>query len=312
MIKSKISTLIIEFIDMSSPTRITLEQWRSLTAVVDAGGYAQAAEALHKSQSTITYAVKKLEETLQVSAFEIKGRRAVLTSIGELLYQRALHLLEDASRLEQAAKATSAGWEPVIGLSVEVLYPTWLLLNALARFGEDSPHTHIELYESVLGGTQENLLQGRAALAVTPHIPAGFFGEPIMTLKFLPVAHPEHELHQINGELTAKDLRRHRHLIVRESGSKRSRTLASQSEQRWTVSNMPTSIGAACRGYGYAWFPVHKIQRELADGELKPLRLAGGGERIVPMYLIFADAEGAGPGVNRLAEIIRDSAKTMV
>ena len=168
------------------------------------GGYAQAAEALNKSQSTITYAVKKLEETLDVSAFEIRGRRAVLTTTGELLYQRALHLLEEAARLEQTAKSVSAGWEPLIGLSVEVLYPTWLLLQGLAKFGEESPHTHIELYESVLGGTQENLLQGRAALALTPHIPAGFLGEPIMSLTFLPVAHPDHALHQLNRPLTLK------------------------------------------------------------------------------------------------------------
>ena len=294
---------------MIARTRISLEQWRSFTAVVDAGGYAQAAEALDKGQSTITYAVKKLEETLNVSAFEIKGRRAVLTSTGELLYQRALHLLEEASRLEQAAKSVSAGWEPVIGLSVEVLYPTWLLLQGLAEFGEESPHTHIELYESVMGGTQENLLQGRAAMALTPNVPVGFQGEPIMSLKFLPVAHPEHALHQLNRKLSTKDLRRHRHLIVRESGSQRSRALGIQSEQRWTVSNMPTSIGAACRGYGYAWFPVHKIQRELADDELKPLPLVGGGERILTMYLVLADPEGAGPGVKRLAEILRASAK---
>ena len=294
---------------MTARTRISLEQWRSFTAVVDAGGYAQAAEALNKGQSTITYAVKKLEETLNVSAFEIKGRRAVLTSTGELLYQRALHLLEEAARLEQAAKSVSAGWEPVIGLSVEVLYPTWLLLQGLAEFGEESSHTHIELYESVMGGTQENLLQGRAAMALTPNVPVGFQGEPIMSLKFLPVAHPEHALHQLNRKLSSKDLRRHRHLIVRESGSQRSSALGIQSEQRWTVSNMPTSIGAACRGYGYAWFPVHKIQRELAEGELKPLPLAGGGERILTMYLVLADPEGAGPGVKRLAEILRASAK---
>ena len=290
---------------MKAPTRITLEQWRSLTAVVDAGGYAQAAEALNKSQSTITYAVKKLEQTLDVSAFEIQGRRAVLTTTGELLYQRAQNLLEEASRLEQAAKSVSAGWEPVIGLSVEVLYPTWLLLQSLALFGEDSPNTHIELYESVMGGSQEDLLEGRAAMAITPRIPVGFLGEPLTSLKFLPVAHPDHALHQLNRKLTVKDLRRHRHLVVRETGSRRSNAMSLQSEQRWTVSNMPTSIGAACRGYGYAWFPVDKIQRELADGELLPLPLMGGGERFITMYLVLADPDGAGPGVERLADIFR-------
>jgi DNA-binding transcriptional LysR family regulator len=132
-----------------------------------------------------------------------------------------------------------------------------------------------------------------------------------MTLKFLPVAHPAHALHQLERKLTVKDLRRHRHLIVRETGTQRATAVQLQSEQRWTVGNMPTSIGAACRGYGFAWFPVHKITRELAAGELKPLPLKGGGERFLTMYLVLADPEAAGPGVRRLAEILRSSAKSV-
>ena len=53
---------------MANP-RISLEQWRALLAVVDAGGYAQAAERLHKSQSAVTYAVQRLESVLGVKAF---------------------------------------------------------------------------------------------------------------------------------------------------------------------------------------------------------------------------------------------------
>ena len=49
--------------------RITLEQWQALVAVVDAGGYAQAAERLHKSQSSVTYLVQKLESLLDVKVF---------------------------------------------------------------------------------------------------------------------------------------------------------------------------------------------------------------------------------------------------
>ena len=80
-----------------SAPRITLEQWRSLAAVVEAGGYAQAAETLHKSQSTVTYAVQQLESQLGVKAFQIEGRRAKLTPTGELLYRRAQYLLEEAA-----------------------------------------------------------------------------------------------------------------------------------------------------------------------------------------------------------------------
>src|SRR6476660_9465752 len=93
---------------------ITLEQWRTLVAVVDAGGYAQAAEALHKSQSAITYALQKLESQLSVKALEIHGRKAVLTPTGQLLYRRAKALIDEADGVERAAQALSAGWEAEI------------------------------------------------------------------------------------------------------------------------------------------------------------------------------------------------------
>src|SRR5690625_2751488 len=89
---------------------ITLEQWRCLVAVVDAGGYVQAAEALHKSQSSITYAVQRLEHVLDVKAFSIQGRKATLTPVGRMLYQRARQLLEDSLSMERAAGKASAGW----------------------------------------------------------------------------------------------------------------------------------------------------------------------------------------------------------
>src|SRR4029079_2942742 len=87
--------------------RIGLEQWRTLIAVVDAGGYAQAAEALHKSQSAVTYAVQKLEGVLDVKAFEMQGRKAVLTPTGKLLYRRARALLDEAGGPDNAARYTS-------------------------------------------------------------------------------------------------------------------------------------------------------------------------------------------------------------
>ena len=287
--------------------KISLEQWRALLAVVDAGGYAQAAEALHKSQSAITYAVQKLESLLGVKAFEVQGRKAVLTSTGQLLVRRARALLDEASGLEQAASALSAGWEAEIRLSVEVVFPTWLLLRVLDRFGRDSPHTRIELTESVMGGTSEALLQGRADLAIAPMVPAGFFGEVLMSFRGVPVAHPDHPLHRLQRPLSREDLRQHRHIVVRDTGSKRdpgANTI--DAKQRWTVSNMATSIHALCQGYGFAWMVEDKIRKELASGQLKPLPVEGQ-ERQGTLYLIFADHDYAGRGTRRLAELLREA-----
>jgi len=42
-------------------TKTTLDQWYVLQSVIDCGGYAQAAEKLHRSQSSISYSVAKLQ-----------------------------------------------------------------------------------------------------------------------------------------------------------------------------------------------------------------------------------------------------------
>lgn len=286
---------------------ITLEQWRALLAVVDAGGYAQAAEQLHKSQSAVTYAVQKIEHLLGVKAFEIRGRKAVLTPTGQMLYRRALALVDEANDLERAAHTLSAGWEAEIRLAVEILFPTRLLLNCLERFGRESPRTRIELVESVLGGTSEALLKGEADLAISPQMPPGFLGDPLLRMPVVAVAHPDHPLHALDRELTYRDLRAHRHIVVRDSGAARDRRAVTvEVDQRWTVGHLATSIEAVRLGYGFAWLPLEHIHRELESGALKRLPLREGRERQVQLYLILADPDFAGPGVRRLAGIIRE------
>jgi DNA-binding transcriptional LysR family regulator len=286
--------------------RITLDQWRALAAVVEAGGYAQAAQTLHISQSSVTYAVQKLESTLGVKAFEIKGRKSVLTPTGHMLYRRARHLIEDATSLERAARKASAGWEAEINIAVETILPMWLLLESLNRFGEESPHTRIEIFETVLAGTAEMLEGGKVDFAVSSTIPKGLTAEPLAPVRFIPVAHPSHPLHQLGRELSMRDLRQHRHIVVRDTSTRRDKQAFIEIDQRWTVSNMSTAIGATSRGYGFMWLPEAKIHAELADGSLKQLPIRGGSDRVAQLYFVFPDRETAGPGALRLAAILRE------
>ncbi len=287
-------------------THITLEQWRALTTVVDAGGYAQAAELMHKTQSSVSYAVQKLESLLGVKVFKLEGRKAVLTPTGHLLYRRARYLLDEAAVLEQAAKKLSAGWEAEIRVVVESVFPTFVLLRCLDLLGAESPHTRIEVIESVISGASEALLQGQADLAIASSIPQGFLGDSLLQIRFVLVAHPDHALHRLGRKITMQDLRVHRQLVVRETGLRRATPTFVEATQRWTVSNMATSIEAARCGYGYAWLPEEKLRDQISAGTLKPLPLREGGERFAQLYLVFADRDHAGPAITRFSEIIRE------
>src|SRR5438874_868135 len=293
---------------MSAPN-ITLDQWAALVAVVDAGSYAKAAEKLHKSQSSVTYAVQQVQSLLGVKAFEIKGRKAQLTPSGQLLYRRARVLLDEAASLEKAAKSASAGWEAEIAIAAEMVFPAWLLLRCFDKLNAESPHTRIEYIESVIAGTNEALLGGRADLAITVSIPQGFTGALLMPLRMILVAHPEHPLHKLGRPLTMRDLRSARQLVIRETDALRATKTMVEATQRWTVSHISTAIFAASMGFGYGWYPEERIRGELRDGKLKPLPLREGAERVGQLYLVYADRENAGPGTLRLAEIIQESVK---
>ena len=286
---------------------ITLEQWRALLAVVEAGGYAQAAKALHKSQSAVTYAVQQIEERLGLKVFELRGRKAMLTEAGEVLYRRARTLVDEAVLLERGASGMAADWKPELRLAIEVIFPTWLLLQCLAAFAQERPETRIELFETVLGGTDEALTEGRVDLAIVSQLPGTYLGDRVMRLRFVPAAHPEHPLHRLGRALTYRDLRRHRQVVIRDSGSHRTRPAGwLDADQRWTVSHKATSIRAASMGLGFAWFPEESIRGELAAGLLKPLPLEEGAERWADLYLVFGDRDYAERDVVRLAQIIRE------
>ena len=112
--------------------RTTLEQWRMLKAVVDHGGFAQAAQAVHKSQSTINHAVHKLQDQLGLPLLEVQGRKARLTEAGALMLRRAELLLDEVAQLEDVAASLAAGTEAEVRLAVDEIYPCLLYTSDAA------------------------------------------------------------------------------------------------------------------------------------------------------------------------------------
>lgn len=292
---------------MSQQTNVTLEQWRALVAVIEEGGYARAAERLGKSQSTVSYAIAQLEQVLSVAVFRLEGRRALATPAGESLYRRARHLLAEAESLEGAARRMGQKIEPEVSLAADLLIPGVDIMCCLARFAEAYPTTRVDVLESVLSGTEDALVQQQVDLAVTARVPPGFMGDYLTSVSLVGVAAPEHPLHQLGRKVDQDDLRHHRQLIVRDSGIHRRYSSGWQeAEQRWTFAHISTSLEAVRRGLGYAWLPEGYVSADLTSGRLKRLPVSEGGERIVAVYLVYADRDIAGPATRQLGGILKD------
>lgn len=294
MINSKITNRFIEKFHVfavaeEAGVKISLEQWKTLVAIVDAGGYAAAAERLGKSQSTLSYAIQKIESSFELQVFTLQGRRAVLTAAGELLYRRANQLLQVAKNIEQTAQELSSTWQSRLSIAVDAVFPRELLFKALAAFSVSQPLTRVDIQQTALSGANDLLYKGKVSLAISSMLSAGFVGEPILQVNFVAVAAPEHPLHQLPAPLSFTQLRQYRQLVVRDSGQQDTDVGWLDADQRWTFSHPEASLDAALAGLGFAWYPEHMVEKYIAAGRLKPLPLVQGAWRHSQLYLIYAD-----------------------
>lgn len=291
---------------MSAVARTTLEQWAILAAVVDHGGFAQAATALHKSQSAVSYAVARLQETLDLPLLEIEGRKAVLTEHGRTLLQRARPLLRDLHSLESSAKQLKQGWEPELSLVVDLAFPRDCLLMVIAELQQLCPATQVQLADAVLSGAEEAITQAQADVVVTTRIPDGVLGDLLLTVDFVAVAAPAHPLFEITESLSTKHLERYAQIVVRDSGIKSRRDEGwLGARRRFTVSSMEGSRAMVQAGLGYAWLPDHIIRGDIENGSLRTLPLVAGQTRSVPLYLVTVRPDDAGPAARLAVECFK-------
>lgn len=287
--------------------KTSLEQWRVLQAIVECGGFAQAATALNRSQSAISYAVARLQEQLGVALLAPDGRRMKLTEAGEALLRDARPLLDAAFKLERRARSLRAGWEPEVRLAIDGLCPTGPLLDALADFAARCPVTRVALHEEILSGAEEALLRGEVDLAVVNRVPPGFLGDRIAEAEFIAVAAPDHPLHRRDASLHADDLAAHTQVVVRDSGARQPRDEGwLGAARRWTVGNPETAVAMVHAGLAFAWLPRHRIAESLAAGTLIPLPLASGARYHSALHLVVADDASAGPATRELADCLKE------
>jgi DNA-binding transcriptional LysR family regulator len=283
--------------------KTTLEQWAVLAAVVDEGGFAQAALALNRSQSAVSYSIARLQESLGVPLLVVEGRRSVLTPHGQTLLARGRALIKDLDTLELLARSLAQGWESDLKLVVDAAFPRSRLLAIIAELQVTCAGTHIQLADVILSGAEQAILERTADLVVTSRVPPGHLSDWLLDVTFTAVAHPGHALFQLGRELTEDDLVRHVQAVVRDSGTSQPRDegwLGAQ--RRFTVSSMEASLATIMAGLAYAWLPEHMLTEPLRSGTLKRLPLVSGACRNVSLQLVLVHSTLAGPAARAAAQ----------
>ena len=174
---------------------MTLTELKYIVAVAREKHFGKAAEACFVSQPTLSVAIKKLEEELQLKLFERSANEVTVTPLGQEIIQQAQSVLEQAALIKEIAKR---GKDPLAGaLRLGVIYTIgpYLLPSLVRQMIAQAPQMPLMLQENFTTKLLEMLRTGETDCAIlaepfpdTGLAIAPLYDEPFMAA--VPMAHP--------------------------------------------------------------------------------------------------------------------------
>lgn len=174
---------------------MTLTELRYIVAVAREKHFGRAAEACFVSQPTLSVAIKKLEEELDVKLFERGTSEVSVTHLGEEIVRQAQAVLEQAAAIKEIAKR---GKDPLAGpLRLGMIYTIgpYLLPDLVKQVIERVPQMPLMLQENFTARLLEMLRTGELDCAVLaePFPETGLALAPLYDEDFVvavPKSHP--------------------------------------------------------------------------------------------------------------------------
>jgi LysR family hydrogen peroxide-inducible transcriptional activator len=177
---------------------MTLTELRYIVAVARERHFGRAAEACFVSQPTLSVAIKKLEEELDVKIFERGSNEVSLTPLGTAIVRQAQSVIEQASAIKEIAKR---GQDPLSGaLKLGIIYTIgpYLLPQLVRHAIERTPQMPLMLQENFTVKLLEMLRTGEldCAIMAEPFPDSGLAIAPLYDEPFVVAVPRTHRLAQ--------------------------------------------------------------------------------------------------------------------
>jgi LysR family hydrogen peroxide-inducible transcriptional activator len=184
---------------------MTLTELRYIVAVAREKHFGRAAEACFVSQPTLSVAIKKLEEELDVKLFERGANEVSVTPLGDAIVRQAQSVIEQAAAIKEIAKR---GKDPLNGpLKLGIIYTIgpYLLPDLVRHAIELTPQMPLMLQENFTVKLLEMLRTGEldCAIMAEPFPDTGLAIAPLYDEPFIvavPRAHPLAKRKSVSAE----------------------------------------------------------------------------------------------------------------
>ena len=194
---------------------MTLTELKYIVAVAREKHFGKAAEACFVSQPTLSVAIKKLEEELDLKLFERSANEVTVTPLGEEIVRQAQSVLEQAANIKEIAKR---GKDPLAGaLRLGVIYTIapYLLPDLVRQVIARTPQMPLMLQENFTVKLLESLRTGEldCAIMAEPFPDTGLAIAPLYDEPFVAVVPTSHPL-AAQDTITAQRLKSETMLLL--------------------------------------------------------------------------------------------------
>ena len=283
------------------PGTPSIEQIRTVLAVVEEGSFAAAGRRLRRATSVISYAIATIEAQLGVRLFARDGtRRPRLTAEGAAVIEELRRIEAALAGLGARVEALNAGLEPRVALVVDVMYPSARLAAALRDFAARFPAVSLALRVEALGAVADLVLKDEAALGLAGPLAAeqaGIERRWLGQVELIPVAAPAHPL--VQGGAVGDQVQ----LVLSDrSNLSAGKEFSVISPRTWRLGDLGAKHELLRQSLGWGNMPRWMVEQDLAHGRLVQLNLpeAPGGD--YPLFAIHRSDRHLGPAAQWLAE----------
>jgi DNA-binding transcriptional LysR family regulator len=260
----------------SGPVRLDLNKLSVFLEAVRRGSYTAAARHLHLTQSAVSHALRKLQDSAGRPLVERGGKRLLLTSEGQYLYEVCERVFAELETAERQFALQQGGLSEQVTIGATVEFGGTVLVPKLRALAEAAPWLHLDF--RLLGDLDRPLLSDEVDLVVdcVPHPHPSVLRTRLFREKYVVVAAPG--LLEANPVRTPKDLDRLPVLSMDGAGAwwhKLQRALAAERRPNLglvvEINQIRAMVNAAVEGYGAALLPKYAVLHELGEGSLTVL-----------------------------------------
>lgn len=149
---------------------MNIQQLRYLVALDEYRHFAQAAEACHVSQPTLSAMVQKFEEEQGVKIF---NRKPIYTTVaGAEIVAQARRILHQVGALQEIIQSTKNELTGTLHLGVIPTVAPYLLPDLLLQLQQHHPQIRLTVEEHTTANLMDKLLKGQLEAAILSDFPA--------------------------------------------------------------------------------------------------------------------------------------------